>query len=61
MSYSVRIKDSAAKKLTRLPKDARERIVEAYGPPADTGFTTVQDGRGDSYLQLCVSRGPTLR
>ncbi len=41
MSYSVRIKDSAAKKLTRLPKDARERIVEAYGPPADTGFTIV--------------------
>ena len=27
--YSVRIKDSAAKELARLPRDARERLVDA--------------------------------
>lgn len=27
--YSVRIKGSAAKELARLPRDARERLVEA--------------------------------
>lgn len=27
--YSVRIKSSAAKELARLPRDARERLVEA--------------------------------
>ena len=29
MSYSVRIKGSAAKELARLPRDVRERLVEA--------------------------------
>ena len=29
MSYSVRIKDSAAKELARLPRDARERLIDA--------------------------------
>ena len=29
MSYSVRIKGSAAKELARLPRDARERLIEA--------------------------------
>ena len=27
--YSVRIKSSAAKELARLPRDARERLIEA--------------------------------
>ena len=27
--YSVRIKDSAAKELARLPRDARERLIKA--------------------------------
>lgn len=35
MSYSVRIKDSAAKELARVPKDARERLVEAIDKLAD--------------------------
>ncbi|MXZ42076.1 MAG: type II toxin-antitoxin system RelE/ParE family toxin [Caldilineaceae bacterium SB0666_bin_21] len=29
MSYSVRIKKSAAKELARLPRDVRERLIEA--------------------------------
>ena len=29
VSYSVRIKDSAAKELARLPRDARERLIKA--------------------------------
>ena len=29
VTYSVRIKSSAAKELARLPRDARERLVEA--------------------------------
>lgn len=29
VSYSVRIKDSAAKELAGLPRDARERLIEA--------------------------------
>ena len=29
MSYSVRIKGSAAKELARLPRDARARLIEA--------------------------------
>lgn len=29
MSYSVRIKRSAAKELARLPRDARARLIEA--------------------------------
>ena len=29
MIYSVRIKDSAAKELARLPRDVRERLVDA--------------------------------
>ena len=29
VSYSVRIKGSAAKELARLPRDGRERLIEA--------------------------------
>ena len=29
MSYSVRIKGSAAKELARLPRDVRERLIDA--------------------------------
>ena len=29
MSYSVQIKGSAAKELARLPRDARERLIDA--------------------------------
>ena len=29
MSYSVQIKSSAAKELTRCPRDVRERLIEA--------------------------------
>ena len=29
VSYSVRIKKSAAKELARLPRDVRERLIEA--------------------------------
>ena len=36
MSYSVRIKDSAAKELARLPRDARERLVDAIDSLGET-------------------------
>ncbi len=36
MNYSVRIKDSAAKELARLPRDARERLVDAIDTLAET-------------------------
>ena len=29
VSYSVRIKDSAAKELAHLPRDAKERLIDA--------------------------------
>ena len=36
MSYSVRIKGSAAKELARLPRDVRERLVDAIDSLAET-------------------------
>ena len=36
MSYSVRIKDSAGKELARLPRDARERLVDAIDSLSET-------------------------
>lgn len=35
VSYSVRIKDSAAKELARLSRDARERLIAAIDGLAD--------------------------
>lgn len=45
VSYSVRIKDSAAKELARLPRDARERLIDAI------------DGLGDGPLAGSVLKG----
>ena len=36
MIYSVRIKDSAAKELARLPTDVRERLISAIDSLAET-------------------------
>ena len=36
MSYSVRIKGSAGKELARLPRDARERMVDAIDSLSET-------------------------
>ena len=36
MNYSVRIKDSAAKELARLPKDVRERLISAVDSLAES-------------------------
>ena len=45
MIYSVRIKGSAAKELTRLPRDARERLIEAI------------DGLGEQPLAGALLKG----
>lgn len=45
MSYSVRIKDSAAKEMGRLPRDVRERLIGAI------------DGLGDEPLAGSVLKG----
>ena len=45
MIYSVRIKGSAAKELARLPRDARERLIEAI------------DGLGEQPLAGALLKG----
>ena len=45
MIYSVRIKDSAAKELARLPKDVRERLIDAI------------DGLGEEPLAGALLKG----
>ncbi len=45
MIYSVRIKGSAAKELARLPRDARERLIEAI------------DGLGEQPLVGALLKG----
>ena len=45
MSYSVRIKDSAAKELARLPRDARARLIDAI------------DGLGEAPLSGSLLKG----
>lgn len=45
VSYSVRIKDSAAKELALLPRDARERLIDAI------------DGLGAEPLASSVLKG----
>ena len=45
MIYSARIKGSAAKELARLPRDARERLIEAI------------DGLGEQPLAGALLKG----
>ena len=45
MIYSVRIKGSAAKELARLPRDTRERLIEAI------------DGLGEEPLAGALLKG----
>ena len=45
MSYSVRIKGSAVKELARLPRDGRERLIEAI------------DGLGEQPLAGALLKG----
>lgn len=41
VSYSVRIKKSAAKELARLPRDVRERLIEAIDKLGEEPLTGV--------------------
>ena len=41
VSYSVRIKKSAAKKLARLPRDVKERLIEAIDKLGEEPLTGV--------------------
>ncbi|MCE2468135.1 MAG: type II toxin-antitoxin system RelE/ParE family toxin [Caldilineaceae bacterium] len=41
MSYSVRIKKSAAKELARLPRDVKERLIEAIDKLGEEPLTGV--------------------
>ena len=56
MIYSVRIKDSAAKELARLPRDVRERLVDAIDGLAEEPLARQRAQGRNARLASTASR-----